>query len=365
MHIDFSNILRKNLPNKIDQPRRSQIYLGFKCSQKCGFCYYKSKCQQPMFDFQIVKNQIDAKLKYGIQDFELTGGEPAESKILRKTCEYIKFISPHSKIAIITNGSLFQCNVFDIIDEVLVSYHIDKNSQKNTFFPFGNTWKKVNLTIQKAKEHNLLIRTNTVLGTFNLNSLDNILNDIIQLQPKIINFLPINLFDEANNLAKFIDYDLLRIKLKQAFKRIDNELPNTLTFARYMPFCQMNGFEDRILGYLQHIYDWFDWNVELGATELLDDLNIHGINAIDSLGQYGSTSISAALNNRNIFYTKTTKCLKCKFNIICDGIEKSISKKDIDKFIQPISGLLIKDPFSGIAFKTKNLYDSIFEADHH
>jgi len=39
-----------------------------------------------------------------------------------------------------------------------------------------------------------------------------------------------------------------------------------------MPFCDMKGYEKHIVGHLQHIYDWFDWNVELGGAEIVDAL---------------------------------------------------------------------------------------------
>ena len=57
-----------------------------------------------MLSLQEIKQQIDFKLEYGIQDFELTGGEPGEFKQLVDVCNYIHEKSPKSKIAVITNG---------------------------------------------------------------------------------------------------------------------------------------------------------------------------------------------------------------------------------------------------------------------
>jgi molybdenum cofactor biosynthesis enzyme MoaA len=79
-----------------------------------------------MFDFEQVKNQIDFEYEYGIRDFEITGGEPSESLILRDICKYIKEKDNTSKIAIITNGGLFNSDVWDLIDEVLISYHLSR-----------------------------------------------------------------------------------------------------------------------------------------------------------------------------------------------------------------------------------------------
>lgn len=109
----------------------------------------------------------------------------------------------------ITNGSLAsKKQVFSLIDEVLVSYHLDRDSTQHdhSMFPHGSTWSKVSKTVELAKEHNLLVRTNTVLGTFNLEHIDAILDDLVLLDPAIVNFLPVNIFDEAEQMAKFIDY---------------------------------------------------------------------------------------------------------------------------------------------------------------
>lgn len=51
----------------------------------------------------------------------------------------------------------------------------------------------------------------------------------------------------------------------------------------------MEGFESHLVGYAQHVYDWFDWNVELGGDEIVDDIDHVGEDKILShLGSYGS-----------------------------------------------------------------------------
>lgn len=317
-----------------------------------------------MLPFDLVKQQIDFKLKYGIIDFELTGGEPGEARDLEIVCEYIKKVSPKSKIAVITNGSLFsQPKVFELVDEVLLSYHLDKHARSydTEMFPSGNTWTKAFKTTQRAKEHNLLLRTNTVLGTFNLDRLDCIITDLIELNPTIINFLPVNIFDEASQMAKFIDYIKLRPILKEAFIRLQKELPNSLVFARYMPFCQMEGFENHIVGYAQHIYDWFDWNVELGGADVIGKLEKCGAECMfEELGHYGSKSFEAVQEARQVFYSKPTKCLACKYNLICDGIENTISDRDLEKFAVPTGGNLVKNPLEFFGDKTYHLYQQVY-----
>lgn len=296
-----------------------------------------------MFSLDKIYKQIDFEYEYGIREFEISGGEPSEYSDLRTVCEYIKSKPKKTKIAIITNGGLFASDVWDLIDEVLVSYHTpkDNNLVDKTVFPLGSTYPKVKKTIDKAHKNNILVRTNTVLATFNIDQLHIITDELIQFNPAIINFLPINLFDNADkSLIEYIDYDKVRNIIKQQIDKINSKLSCQIN-VRYMPFCKMEGYEKYIVGTLQHIYDSHDWNRELGGTELLEYINNYD-SQLERLGEYGSTSIDAALTARNIFYEKATDCLACKYYLICDGVEKT-PDKHLLKYICPSKGKIIKN----------------------
>ena len=345
INFNLENIIYKNINFKhIIQPKRAQIYVGFQCHQQCKFCYYINRCNEPMFSLDYIKKQIDFEYEYGIRNFEITGGEPSEYNQLREVCQYIKQKNKNSKIAIITNGGLWKSNIWDLIDEVLISYHIGKNDPNinKIFFPLGHTYYKVKKTIDKANENNILIRTNTVLGTFNINNIDYIIDDLIFFKPAIINFLPVNLFDNTTDLLEnTIDYNVLRPILKNSIDKLKYNLKHVFINIRYMPFCNMEGYEQHILGQLQHIYDIYDWNREIGGTNIFKLIE-NFENNLKTLGKFGSTSIQSALNTRNIFYEKTSKCLSCKYYILCDGVEKTKSHLLV-KYIQPSIGKYIKN----------------------
>lgn len=361
MFFDCSKILSNQILN-IKQPRRAQIYVGFQCHQRCGFCYYRHKCNEQMFNIDFIKKQIDFEYNYGIRDFEITGGEPSEFTYLKEICQYIKSKDSNSKIAIITNGGLWKSDVWDYIDEILLSYHLGKESNiyDKNIFPLGNTYEKAYKTILKAHKLKKLVRTNTVIGTFNINALDDILQDIVEFNPYIINFLPVNLFDQATDMFKYIDYDLLRSKLKTAIDILTNILPQTNVFIRYIPFCNMDGYESHIVGHLQHIFDWFDWNRELDGTEFLQYIKDEKSNELlNKLEKYGSTSITNVMNIRKQLYSKSNKCLKCKYMLICDGVEKT-QLNILEKYIMPSNGTLVKNPLAYNKNITKKLYDNIY-----
>ena len=363
-NFDFTKTIKSAIPTNTLQPRRSQIYVGFQCHQGCGFCYYKNQClTSSMLPIEQIKSQIDFKIAYGIHDFEITGGEPGEFPLLLDVCRYIRDICPIAKIAVISNGSIFTFgpDLFKLIDEVLLSYHCSRNScVDKLFFPNGCTWNKIQKSTNLAKEFGCMVRTNTVIGTFNLSDIDNLVQDLCELEPKIINFLPVNLFDQADDLANFIDYTALRTPLKRAITTIKEKNPKTLVYARYMPFCDMEGYEKHIVGHLQHIYDWFDWNVELGGAEIISNIALNGAGALqERLGSYGSHSIEEALSIRKLLYSKPKKCLNCKFQLICDGFEKQIPLEKQEEFavLPNLKTTIIKNPleFSQLE-SSKDLY---------
>ena len=225
-------------------------------------------------------------------------------------------------------------------------------------FPLGSTHPKVSRCVDKANENNVFLRTNTVVGSFNLENLPHIVDDLVGFKPRIINFLPVNLFDEATGMGRYIDYAELRPILKSQIDKICENLPDTLVFVRYMPFCDMEGYEKHIVGYVQHIYDWFDWNVELGGSELLD---ISGGNPREILGRYGRDSLKSALSNRETFYEKDRKCLTCRYNIICDGVEKFGGK--LRNQIVPSTGKMVLNPMHFIESSTERLYGDTYGQD--
>lgn len=147
---------------------------------------------------------------------------------------------------------MFNSDVWDLIDEVLLSYHLgkDDSSYDKAIFPLGSTYLKAAKTIEKARASGVLVRTNTVAGTFNLDGMEHILHDLAEFKPSIVNFLPVNLFDNASSMSKYIDYGKLRECMKHAIDFLANAVPDAKVFIRYMPFCCMEGYESHIVGHV-------------------------------------------------------------------------------------------------------------------
>lgn len=295
-----------------------------------------------MFDPETVKRQVDLLLAYGIRDFEITGGEPSECADLRGHCEYIRQKSPESRIAVITNGGLHASPVWDLIDEVLLSYHLgrDASGADMRYFPRGCTYGKASKTAEKARASGKLLRVNIVVGSFNVNALSSAVDDVIGFGPAIVNFLPVNLFDGAKSQYTQIDYDTAGKAISRQLDRLDEALPSALKFVRYIPFCALPGRERHVVGTFQHIFDWFDWNVELTGVRILDLIN--DVGALEKLGPYGSTSFAEADRYRQESYEKSAACLKCKYLYVCDGVEKSPGGQLL-KYVKPCPGIFLKN----------------------
>lgn len=354
---DFANIVEKNTIG-YTRTCRAPVYVGFQCHQGCGFCYYKNDCNSNMFSLDKIKRQVDFLYKYGVRDFELTGGEPGEHDDIEEACKYIKSMSSDCKLAVITNGTLCTKDVFNDIDEVLVSYHLSQSSQSydKDMFPHGCTWSKVIKTVTAAKMHKKIVRTNTVVGIFNIDDLLSISKDLVQLQPDIINFLPVNLFEQSYSMKKYIDYSALRPKIKQVIDFLEASIPEVLVLVRYMPFCQMEGYEQHIVGTVQHIFDQFDWLPELSGPDYIDKADN---NYLRSLGRLGSTSFKAAFQTRQQLYTKIPCCLKCKYFLICDGVEKT-NCNELVKYAMPTVGHLEKNAMAYINQRIHQKYLDLY-----
>jgi hypothetical protein len=80
---------------------------------------------------------------------------------------------------------------------------------------------------------------------------------------------------------------------------------------------------------------------------------------LNKLGYYGKTSLKNVFDTREKLYSKTSKCLTCKYNIICDGVEKTHDNSLI-KYIQPSHGKIIKDPLFFIKNITQEIYNNLY-----
>ena len=78
----------------------------------------------------------------------------------------------------------------------------------------------------------------------------------------------------------------------------------------------------------------------------------------DIFGLYGSKSIKSCFEQRPSLYEKSNRCLFCRYNILCDGVEKSNGRL-LDQIV-PSKGQIIKNPLEFIGTVTYDLYRNTY-----
>lgn len=309
--------------------KRAKLDTGTLCNYKCFFCYYKSKLNE-LTNFDEIKKRIDKLYQLGCREFDLSGGESSIHPDFFKILEYLN--SLNVKISMLSNGYFF--SKFENLEkaknlglsEILFSVH-SVDEVHDEIVGKSGAFEKILKAILNAKKLNLKIRINSTITNKNLHLIDNKFFDFIEkIQPFELNFLPLNYFDE-NTESYNIDYENLLKPIKNFIDKSSIKLIN----VRYVPFCYMKGYEKNVVGYYQHIFDIYDWNIAYYHYKESNKENL----------------LNLAKNSRIYNYNKSNKCLKCKYFYICDGIEPQVNSD-----FKPEPGEKIKD----ILFYRHNFY---------
>jgi len=169
--------------------------------------------------------------------------------------------------------------------------------------------------INNANELDIRVRINCVVNEYNYSDLSTKYVDLVNsLDVQQVNFITINTWEDQKDST---EYKKITNSIKLSTPKI-----NTTVNVRYAPYCYMRGFEKNVCDWYQHIYDIYDWNMNLydysAKTNTVQDM------------------YDVAGKNRLRFYTKPKECLKCKYFKICDGIDSNIE-------VYPVQGNYIED----------------------
>ncbi len=328
----MSNIISNKLFNYLvidsEEPQtvRCQVFVGTFCNYKCRFCYYKDKTRVSNVSEDVYK-QMDFIKSFGIIDVELTGGEPTIDPEFFNYLSYSKKLFRH--VSLITNGQKmsdkdFSRKCFDFgLREVLFSLHgYDKESHES-ITGIKNSWDNIIKAIDIAKEIGLIVRINCTVCNINYKNLDRLALRLKEINPKGVNFIPLNYWDGGDNSGVEIPYCDMAPYIKQAIDIIKGH--TKYINVRYMPYCDMVGYEEFVCNWHQHSYDYWDWN---NSFKKLPNLEYRKVREyVDEVREY--------------IYGKKIECFSCKYRAICDGVEKKII--DTNK-LTPTLGDLITDP---------------------
>lgn len=325
MKINLNSIISPKIEDTLsnDICLRSKIDTGLNCNLKCDFCYTLKHVHDAPKSFIDICKVMDKVKAAGIKEAEFSGGEPTIHPNWFDLLEYASNIFDH--VSVVTNGTKL-CNEEFLLKskekglkEVLFSLHgwdEESHAEKTGRDVFGRIMEAIEL----SKKHKLIVRINCVVDNkFIPARYASIINKI---DPKQVNFLPLNYWDNAKTLAK-LDYTRVSENLKVCIDLINQRSKKININVRYIPLCFMEGYERYCVGTYQHIFDKTDWNIMTfnGGLKQTDSFMRKDL-VITKENMFKQAKI-----NRFNSYIKPPSCTDCSMMYVCDGIEKELSEQ--------------------------------------
>ena len=311
---------------------RAKLDTGTFCNYDCEFCYYQGLLHLKT-DFEEIKKRIDKIHEYGIAEIDLSGGESSVHKNWFDILDYCN--TRFKNISTLTNGWAFAKEEFLIkskqhgLKEILFSLHGFDQQSHDTIVRRKGAWDKILKAIKLAHKHDIVVRVNCTVYQRNHEGLKNYHNVIRQVKPLEVNFLTLNYWVN-NQFAEPINYEQVTTSVKLCIDKIKHMVK--YINVRYTPYCYMEGYEKHVCNQYQHIYDKYDWNLEIYNLNVDTTRTYNGQQKID-------LAHDTAARRRAEDYMKSPKCLTCKHLYICDGVEKQVNN-----FVyKPQPGKKIKD----------------------
>jgi len=308
--------------------KRGVTYIGYKCNANCEICYYKFK-PKTWNKLSDIKSDLIVQSKYyKLEATDITGGEPTVHPNIIEILKFCKSLG--IKSTIITNGIAMTKEMDDLItDSWLISVHgiqehHDKIVGKPTFSIIENNLK----SIKKP------FRLNCVITKGNYTGFVKYADWITHLDklPTEVNFINFNPFAEWSK--RKIDFlpplNNVGDYLLQAIRRL--ETAGITVTVRYLPYCYAKGFEKNVVGFSQVYFDDKEWN-----PALQNHAEVRY--AVDNQYAVGCGRGTVVGNSAGL-----KECRECKFEFICDGINKSYINNDTDLVVTPFEGEKIFDP---------------------
>jgi MoaA/NifB/PqqE/SkfB family radical SAM enzyme len=306
---------------------RAKLDTGTFCNYDCEFCYYQGDLDK-VTHFDVIKERIDTLYKYGINEVDLSGGESSVHKQWFDILDYCNERFDH--ISTLSNGWAFAKEEFLIkskehgLKEILFSVHgYDEESHDDIVRRRGG-WRKILKAIELCHKHGIIVRVNCTVYQRNYKGLKTYHNIIKDIKPLEVNFLTLNYWTN-NRHATPIDYIKVTDEIKKCIDRIKDHVK--YINVRYTPYCFMKGYEKYVCDQFQHIYDRYDWNVEIYDVVAGDvdpyDYDVD-VNQKYTEKEKIDKGFRAAGRVRLRDYKKPPACLLCKYFYICDGLENQM-----------------------------------------
>lgn len=312
-----------NLDIKINNINQTRIKIdtGMYCNEKCTYCYYLDKLDDPHLDKQLILDQIDKAKKFGFTEIEFSGGESSVHP------NFIDFIKYGTKLGLrcstLSNGTMSEkllrsANKAGLM-EVMYSIHGYKQGHDKVT-KLDGSYELIIKQLKTCHKLEMVQRINIVVHKGSIHELNNILleiqtlEELFELEITQYNFLPINEWNNASKIAKYQQPYLKNnyVDLEHALFYLESKDKDFN--IRYLEYCKIDErYHKYIVNHLDHYYDVWDWN----------PLFIHKEDILNR-EEYlpNSKEIKDKLKaQRSTQYFKTRECIECKHMRYCDGFK--------------------------------------------
>ena len=169
-----------------------------------------------------------------------------------------------------------------------------------------------------------------------------IAKDIVDIQPFAFNFLPFRLENQSTS-DNMVSYRECHRYIKEAIDIMKDS--NIFISVRYIPYCIMEGYERYVSGWVQKLFDPYEWSQH--TFDCLENIRLErevpGSCTLNN-GELKDLEFVATYNAIKATSGYSQHCVKCcSHKWICEGIWKSYENVyGINEF-KPFPGPDIKD----------------------
>ncbi len=337
---------------------RLDINIGTKCNIKCKFCYYLDRLDEPYEDIERLVNRLKVYKKNGINKLHITGGEPTLYKHL---CDLVKKAKEMGfiNIGIITNGIMLKKKSFVSeckdagVDHFIISLHGPTAEVHDELTGIKGSYSSILKGIENLKEIEIPFNINLVVNRNNFKYLKEFAELMVTIKPIEVAFLYLNPMDYATkNVDKLSEYYSNTIPfLNNAIDILQTS--SILVFYKFIPLCIVSkGYEKKLVNLPQALFEDWEWNYQKRFiihsgfknyfNRLLNQYKEFSKEQINKLPFKVLLYLSILFQDD--YYCKIQTCKDCKYDLICQGINKYYVESYGTEEFSPIAGEKIVYP---------------------
>lgn len=340
--------------NKRTITKRSVLWVGHKCDIECIFCYDRYMKNRDWLDFEGKDGAKEKITKfygiYGNKFIDFMGGEPTLYPHIYKAVEYAARIGLEPTC--ITHGLHLSDKKRVMrfkdsgIHDFLISIHgIDELNDTILGVRKSGASIKQRQALENLREMNIPFRFNVTLIDLNKTQLSDIAHLARHYGASIINWIMFNPYFDWENRGK-IDfqgkYSDIAYYLKMAINICtENGIESNV---RYIPLCQMIGYEKYVYNGYQLPYDHHEWDYNSWYDENVKNPTMNWYKEFSSI------------QRTRYNYQYSSICNKCAAKNICDGFHKQYIISYGFGEAHPYDGHIIEDPIFFIQNQLKLQY---------